>query len=58
MISKYMYKYFVYVGYGNGINATFNNILVIYCGGQFYWWRKPEYPEKTTCCKSLTNRIT
>jgi hypothetical protein len=24
---------------------------------QFYWWRKPEYPEKTTptCRKSLTN---
>jgi len=29
-------------------NATFNNISVKYHGGQFYWWRKPEYPEKTT----------
>ena len=25
-------------------NATFSNIL--YRGGQFYWRRKPEYPEK------------
>ena len=28
-------------------NATFNNISVIH-GDQFYWWRKSEYPEKTT----------
>jgi hypothetical protein len=28
-------------------NATFNNISVI-CGGQFYWWRKPGYQDKTT----------
>ena len=34
-------------------NATFNNISV-YRGGQFYWGRKPEYPEKiTTLSKSL-----
>jgi hypothetical protein len=38
-------------------NATFNNISVIYRDGQFYWWRKPEYPEKTTHLPQDTDKL-
>jgi hypothetical protein len=37
-------------------NATFNNISVIsFC--QFYWWRKPEDPEKTTNLLQVTVKL-
>jgi len=38
-------------------NATFNNISVLYRGGQFYWWRKPDYPETTIDLPQVTDKL-
>ena len=37
-------------------NATFNNISAI-SWLQFYWCRKPEYPEKTTNLPQVTDKL-
>ena len=39
-------------------NATLiKNISDIYRGSQFYWWRKPEYPQKTTDLIQVTDKL-
>ena len=32
-------------------------IFQLYRGNQFYWWRKPEYPEKTTDLSQITDKL-
>jgi ABC-type microcin C transport system permease subunit YejB len=32
-------------------------ILQLYRGGQFYWWRKLEDPEKTTDLSKITDKL-
>jgi hypothetical protein len=34
-----------------------SKIFKLYRGGHFYWWRKPEYPEKTIDLPQVTDQL-
>jgi hypothetical protein len=43
-------------GWFKMLNAT-STIFQLYRSGQFYWWRKPECPEKTIDMPQVTDKL-
>jgi len=35
----------------------FSTLFQLYRGGQFYWWKKPECPEKTADLSQNTDKL-
>ena len=48
---------YLVIGLGLWCLTSLSTKLQLYRGGQFYWWRKSEYPEKITDLSQVTDKL-
>ena len=53
----YRFKWFLGLGLGLWCLTPLSTIVQLYRSGQFYWWCKLEYPEKTTDLSQVTDKL-